>query len=208
MAVLVLVVEVTLPVEPLLPVPLASPLESSRLKENLFGLRLKLATLFVTYSCRELKKLIFVVDAEFSLVVSADTDFSSERACHPRLLLEFFLGSLLGTEMPRCASKFTGIDLTKGRLDTVCRLTHREGRSLGNFYGTSSQYRFSATTICNFTSDPFRDSPKRFLLAAGVIVLRQVFKILHSSDVSARVDSSRQSSVKNWKDKIRRALCS
>lgn len=59
--VLVLVVEVTLPVELLLPVPLESPFESSRLNENLFGLRLKLATLFVTISCRELKKLIFVV---------------------------------------------------------------------------------------------------------------------------------------------------
>lgn len=46
----VLVVEVTLPVELLLPVPLVA--ESSRLNENLF-------TLFVTYSCRELKKLIF-----------------------------------------------------------------------------------------------------------------------------------------------------
>jgi len=63
--VLVLVVEVTLPVELLLPVPLVSPFESSRLKENLFGLRLKLATLFVTYSCRELKKLIFAVDVMF-----------------------------------------------------------------------------------------------------------------------------------------------
>lgn len=47
MAAPVVVVEVTLPVELLLPVPLV--VESSRLNENLF----------VTYSCKELKKLIF-----------------------------------------------------------------------------------------------------------------------------------------------------
>lgn len=72
--------------------------------------------------------------------VSADSDFSSDRTCR-RLLSEFFLGSLLGTELPRCASKSTGIDLAEGRLDTVRRLTHHEQRSsnLGNFYGTSSR---------------------------------------------------------------------
>lgn len=49
-------VPVTLPVEPLLPDALVA--ESSRLNENLFGLRLKFATLSLTYCCNELKKLI------------------------------------------------------------------------------------------------------------------------------------------------------
>ena len=63
---LVLVVLVTLPVEPLLPVALDP--ESSRLNENLFGLRLKLATLSVTYCCNELKKLISsIIYIPFSL---------------------------------------------------------------------------------------------------------------------------------------------
>ena len=54
---LVFVAVVTLPVDPLL--PLGSPVESSRLNENLFGLRLRFATLSLTYCCKELKKLIF-----------------------------------------------------------------------------------------------------------------------------------------------------
>lgn len=90
---LVLVVEVTLPVELLLPV--APSFESSRLKENLFGLRLKLATLFVTYSCRELKKLIFVAcnvqrAVYLSLCSNPASRFLSEDVarglCHRRLL--------------------------------------------------------------------------------------------------------------------------
>lgn len=97
---LVLVVEVTLPVELLLPVPLAS-FESSRLKENLFGLRLKLATLFVTYSCRELKKLIFVAYANatsfffFVSVFSLCHSCSDDRGRHRLLLFESWDGSSL-----------------------------------------------------------------------------------------------------------------
>jgi len=56
--------------------------------------------------------------------------------------------------------------------------------------------------ICDFFSDLFRDFPERFLLAAGIIVPFRVLKILPSSDVSARADGA-QSSVKNWKDKIK-----
>lgn len=128
-----------------------------------------------------------------------NADFSSDLMCHRRLFLKFFLGSLLGTELLRCASKSTGIDLVENRLDTVHWLT-REGRSSdpGNFYGTSSRRNidFSATAICDFPSDPFCDSTERFLLAAEVIVLRRVLKILQSLHILARVVESRQSSVK------------
>ena len=51
-----MVVPVTLPVEPLLPVALVAV--SSRLNENLFGLSVRFATLSLTYCCNELKKLI------------------------------------------------------------------------------------------------------------------------------------------------------
>lgn len=101
----VLVVEVTLPVELLLPVPLESPFESSRLNENLFGLRLKLATLFVTISCRELKKLIFVAFYVWCVClvvfcVNADVDCSKNRECHYRLLCKFFRNLFLRIEIP------------------------------------------------------------------------------------------------------------
>lgn len=75
-----LVVLVTLPVEPLLPVALDP--ESSRLNENLFGLRLKLATLSVTYCCNELKKLI-----------SSVYDLSLSICLYPFLTLKRYTGA-------------------------------------------------------------------------------------------------------------------
>lgn len=129
--VLVLVVEVTLPVELLLPVPLPSPFESSRLNENLFGLRLKLATLFVTYSCKELKKLIFAIMwffCSFVIFLRKRCLFSSEY--HRRLPLKCSRGSFPRTKTP---SRSTRIDFAKDLSDIVRRRLARlreRGRSL------------------------------------------------------------------------------
>lgn len=139
--------------------------------------------------------------------MNADIDFSSDRICHRRLLLEFFLGSLLGTELPRCATKSKGIDLAESRLDTVHRLTHREGKSsdLGNFYGTSSRRNIDSR-LRPFVSSLqilFVILPRDFCSPQESSYFVEVLKILHSLDISARTVGSGQSSVKTREDKIR-----
>lgn len=136
----------------------------------------------------------------------ADIDFSSDRMCHRRLLLEYFLGDRIAVMYLKIYRHRSRGKSTRHRspADTSWRKVFRPRKLLRYF--VASQYRFSATAICDFSSDPFRDSPERFLLAAEVIVLRRVLKILHSFDVLAHAVGSRQSSVKNWEDKIRCVL--
>lgn len=141
--------------------------------------------------------------------MNADIDFSSDRICHRRLLLEFFLGSLLGTELPRCATKSKGIDLAESRLDTVHRLTHREGKSsdLGNFYGTSSRRNIDSR-LRPFVSSLqilFVILPRDFCSPQESSYFVEVLKILHSLDISARTVGSGQSSSRRCSTMARRS---
>lgn len=151
-----LVVPVTLPVEPLLPVVLA--VESSRLNENLFGLRLRLATLSLTYCCSELKKLI--VDAfvawyavgllDLNEMPMRESDSNSHRfPCRPSLSSRSF-EAYTSRELYTHRSRSDAVDW----LDDTGRKAPRP-RELSRFF--ASRYRFCTRAICNFVTFFLRD---------------------------------------------------